>query len=292
MSDPTQHFGAFSFVDRITQFAPGKGAHGLYHVPAAVRAFPACLVAEAVGQLAAWVSMEHIGYRGRPVAALAGETLFLDSVAPGDLIQLAVEIDHVDDDAVSYRGFAAVNGRHVIELNDCLGPMLPAADFDAPEALRERFALLCGEGAPADRFQGVVDPTVETVEHVPGQSMRAALRIPASAAFFADHFPRRPVFPATLLLNSQIGLATQLAREASPAKDARAPVPSRMTHVKMRAFILPGQKLDSRAELAGAQDRGTKDGVTHDVTRIALSARDGNGKTIATARVEFVAARA
>jgi 3-hydroxymyristoyl/3-hydroxydecanoyl-(acyl carrier protein) dehydratase len=147
MADPTQHFGAFSFVDRITQFAPGKGAHGLYHVPAAVRAFPACLVAEAVGQLAAWVSMEHIGYRGRPVAALAGETLFLDSVAPGDLIQLVVEIDHVDDDAVSYRGFADVNGKRVIELNDCLGPMLPAADFDDPEALRERFTLLCGEGA-------------------------------------------------------------------------------------------------------------------------------------------------
>src|SRR4029453_11618841 len=174
MADPTQHFAAFSFVDRITQFAPGKGAHGLYHVPAAVRAFPACLVAEAVGQLAAWVSMEHIDYRGRPVAALAGETLFLAAVAPGDLIQLAVEIDHVDDDAVSYRGFASVNGKRVLELNDCLGPMLPAADFDAPEALRERFALLVGGGASPDRFQGVVDPIVETVNNVPGKSVRGA----------------------------------------------------------------------------------------------------------------------
>jgi hypothetical protein len=61
-----------------------------------------------------------------------------------------------------------------------------------------------------------------------------------------------------------------------------------MTHVKMRAFIVPGQELDSRAELGGARDTDTKD----DVTRIALSARDGDGKTIATARVEFVAGRA
>ncbi len=281
MADPTQHFAAFSFVDRITQFTPGKSAHGVFHVPAAVRAFPPCLVAEAVGQLAAWVSMEHIGYRGRPVAALAGETRFLGGVAPDDFIHLSVEIDDVDDDAVSYRGFASVGGKRVIELNDCLGPMLPAADFDAPEALRERFALLRGEGAPADRFKGVVDPTVETVEHVPGQSMRAKLHIPASAPFFADHFPRRPVFPATLLLNSQIVMATQLAREANPAKDA--PVPARMTHVKMRAFIVPGQELDSRVELHGTQDG---------VTRVALSARDGDGKTIATARLEFVAAQA
>jgi 3-hydroxymyristoyl/3-hydroxydecanoyl-(acyl carrier protein) dehydratase len=288
MADPTQHFAAFSFVDRITQFTPGKGAHGLYHVPATVRAFPACLVAEAVGQLAAWVSMEHIGYRGRPVAALAGETHFLASVAPGDVIQLAVEIDHVDDDAVSYRGFADVDGKRVIELNDCLGPMLPAAEFDAPEALRERFALLCGEGARVDRFQGVVDPTVETIDHVQGQSLRAKLHIPVSAPYFADHFPRRPVFPATLLLNSQIGMATQLAREANPAKNETMSIASRMTHVKMRAFIVPGQELDSRAELGGARDTDTKDRVT----RVALSARDADGKTIATARVEFVAGRA
>ena len=83
MTEPSGHFAAFSFVDRITDFVPGKGARGVFHVPAAVAAFPACLVAEAVGQLAAWVSMEHIDYRGRPVAALAGETRFLRDVAPG-----------------------------------------------------------------------------------------------------------------------------------------------------------------------------------------------------------------
>jgi 3-hydroxymyristoyl/3-hydroxydecanoyl-(acyl carrier protein) dehydratase len=278
MSEPNAHFAAFSFVDRITGFTPGKGAQGVFHVPAAVRDFPACLVAEAVGQLAAWVSMEHIGYRGRPVAALAGETRFLGAVAPGDTLDLTVEIDDVDDDAVSYHGWADVAGRRVIELNHCLGPMLPVADFDAPEALRERFALLRGAGAPPDRFRGVVAPDAATVEHVPGQSVRASLDVPKSAPFFADHFPRRPVFPATLLLNAQIALATRIAREAHADRDARDPVPVRMTHVKMRAFIVPGQQVDLRAEFAGLQDGAT---------RISLSARDGDGKTIATARVEF-----
>ena len=185
-------------------------------------AFPSCLVAEAVGQLAAWVSMEHIEYRGRPVAALAFETRFLHAVAPGDELQLNVEIDDVDDDAVSYRGWADVNGTRVIELNDCLGPMLPVADFDAPEALRERFALLRGAGARPDRFHGVVDPEVTVVEHVAGRvDARDAMQIPTSAPFFADHFPRRPVFPATLLLNAQIGLASALAREAHAGTDLR-----------------------------------------------------------------------
>ena len=278
MSESSAHFAAFSFVDRITGYSPGKGAQGVFHVPAAVAEFPACLVAEAVGQLAAWVSMEHIGYRGRPVAALAGETRFLGAVSPGDTLDLTVEIDDVDDDVVSYRGWADVAGRRVIELNDCLGPMLPVADFDAPDALRERFALLRGAGATPDRFHGVAAPDAATVEHVPGQSVRANLDVPKSAPFFADHFPRRPVFPATLLLNAQIALATRIAREANVAR--ADPMPMRMTHVKMRSFIVPGQQVDARAEFAGMQE-GT--------TRIALSARDGDGKTIATARVEFAA---
>jgi 3-hydroxymyristoyl/3-hydroxydecanoyl-(acyl carrier protein) dehydratase len=278
MPDNPGHFAAFSFVDRITEFAPGKAARGVFHVPAALAEFPACLVAEAVGQLAAWVSMEHIQYRGRPVAALAGETCFLRDAAPGDTLELWVEIDDVDDDAVAYRGGADVNGKPAIELNDCLGPMLPVAEFDAPEALRERFALLRGSGAVADRFHGVVDPVVSEIEHVAGKSVCATLTVPQSAPFFADHFPRRPVFPATLLLNSQIGLATRIAREVG--SDGPTLVPSRMTHVKMRAFILPGQEVESRAEIAAMADG---------VTRIALSARDGDGKSIATARVEFTA---
>ena len=281
MTDSADHFAAFSFVDRITDFVAGKSARGTFHVPATIAAFPACLVAEAVGQLAAWVSMEHIDYRGRPVAALAFETRFLHAVAPGDDLHLNVEIDDVDDGAVSYRGWADVAGRRVIELNDCLGPMLPVADFDAPEALRERFALLRGPGAQPDRFRGVSAPEVTIVEHDPGHSLRATVQVPMSAPFFADHFPRRPVFPATLLLDTQIGMATALAREADGDDRGPAKVPTRMTRVKMRAFIVPGQRVDLFAELADPRDA---------LTNIALSARDGDGKAIATARVEFAVA--
>ena len=93
MSD---HFAAFSFVDRIVEFEPGKRAVGRYDVPAGIAAFPSCLVAEAVGQLAAWVSMEHIAFRGRPVAALATETRFRGDVAPGDTLDLSVDLGQVD----------------------------------------------------------------------------------------------------------------------------------------------------------------------------------------------------
>src|SRR6266568_4584151 len=104
------HFAAFSFVDRITVFEPGKRARGTFAVPADLAAFPACLVAEAVGQLAAWAAMDAIDFRGRPVAALATETVFHGDVAPGSRLDLAVEIDSCDDEAIAYGGVAEVDG--------------------------------------------------------------------------------------------------------------------------------------------------------------------------------------
>ncbi|TMG83318.1 MAG: hypothetical protein E6H78_12590 [Betaproteobacteria bacterium] len=248
------HFAAFSFVDRITALEPGVRARGTFTVPGGLGTFAACLVAEAVGQLAAWVAMDKIDFRGRPVAALATETVFHGDVAPGSRLELAVEIETCDDEAVAYGGAAYVDGVQMIELKHCLGPMLPVQEFDAPEALRERFSLLCAEGAPGGRFRGVATPLLDALEGEPGRSARAMLRVPSAAPFFADHFPRRPVFPATLLLDSQIRLALELARAAIGSPRQAVPVPQRMTNVKMRSFIAPGQSVVLGAELAAAND--------------------------------------
>ena len=274
----TAHFAAFSFVDRITEFIAGTRARGFFWVPQGIQVFPSCLVAEAVGQLAAWVAMSKVDFRGRPVAALATETRFQGVVLPGDVLQLAVDIEDCDDDMVAYGGSAFVEGRQVIELEHCLGPMLPVEDFDAPDVLRERLGLLRNQGASRGRFQGVDLPQTILVEHVPGKSLRATLNVPRQATFFADHFPRNPVFPATLLLDAQIRVAARLV-EVTCGTQFASPVASRMTHVKMRAFITPGQEVELEATLS------SQDAVA---ARVSLSAKVA-GKSVATARVEFAA---
>ncbi len=231
-----------------------------------------------MGQLAAWVAMDKIDFRGRPVAALATETLFHADAHPGQILSLEVDILECDDDTVTYNGRASVDGKRVIELTDCLGPMLPVADFDSPEALRSRLGLLRSAGAPPGRFRGVPQVPVSVVSRVPGSELRATLDVPRSAPFFGDHFPRRPVFPATLLLDLQLGLALDLAC-AAPALDGAAPRPERVTHVKMRSFIVPGQHLDLGIELAPGADGAL---------RAMLSART-DGRLVASARLAIVA---
>lgn len=270
-----ERFSAFSFVDRITAFEAGARAQGRFAVPAGLSSFPACLVAEAVGQLAAWVGMAHVGFRRRPVAGLAGETVFLCDVNPGAGLDLEVELEDCDDDAIAYGGCARVAGAKVLELKHCVGPMLPLAEFDAPEAVEERFHVLRNSGAPGGRFRGVSPPELRVLGREPGQSVRAALQVPAAAPFFDDHFPRQPVFPGTLLLDSQIRLAMGLAREvARPGGSALAP--ARVMDVKIRSFIRPGQMVELEARLVPAGE----------IAEASLAART-SGKAIASGRLEL-----
>src|ERR1700693_109615 len=243
---------AFSFVDRITPMEAGKRARGHFTIPAGLPAFSTCLVAEAVGQLACWVAMAQAEFRRRPVAALSGETRIVGEAAPGEILDLGVEIESCDPDAVSYGGWARVADMPVLELCRCVGPMLPLEDFDAPEAVRRDFETLCGPGKPPSRFPGITAPALSLIDRTPGQRLRAAMHVPASAPFFGDHFPRRPVFPASLLLDAQIHLSIQLAGETLPA--GRRLRPARVADAKMRSFILPGDAVEIETSMRSATD--------------------------------------
>jgi len=266
-------YSAFTLCDRIIDFVPARSARAVFLVPRHLDEFPSCLVAEAVGQLAAWVAMSHIGFRGRPVAALAGETRFGGTVTPGDSLELEIEIEQCDDEVVAYHGHAIVGGREVLRLIDCVGPMLPQADYDSPEDLAGQLELLRGAGARPGRFGGVGHPALAIVDSADDTRREARLEVPTDAAFFSDHFPRRPVFPATLLLDSAIRLATDLVGTAQWR-------PHRMTHVKMRDFVLPGQSVALSAETLTRTDH---------LVRVGLAGKVGE-RTVATARVEFSAA--
>jgi len=269
-------FRAFSLVDRITAMEAGERARGRFTIPAGLPAFSTCLVAEAVGQLACWAAMARAEFRQRPVAALSGETRIVGAVAPGETLDLGVEIDSCDSDAVAYGGWARVAEIPVLELRRCVGPMLPMEDFDAPEAVREDFGTLCGPGAPPSRFPGVTAPDFSLIDVIPGQRLRAAMQVSASAPFFADHFPRRPVFPATLLLDTQIRLALRLAEETLPP--GQRLWPARVADLKMRSFILPGHAVEIEAGIRSATDA---------VAEVTLTATV-DGKRVATGRLEIV----
>ncbi len=243
------HFRAFSFVDRITSVAGGAPICGEYFIPSTLASFAPSLAAEAVGQLAAWAAMAKMDFARRPVAGLAGEIEMLHPIRPGQRLELTAELDTVEADAAAYGGSVLVDGLEVIRLRHCVGPMLAVADFDDPAALRARYAVLCNGGAPPGSFGGLPAFPLERTGGEAGLRVTATLHVPTQADFFADHFPRRPVFPGTLLMNACLELAALLAQELAAPAGGGAWALRGVADVKLRAFTPPGEVLEIEAQL-------------------------------------------
>ena len=262
------HFRAFTFVDRITAVEKGKTIRGHYTIPAGVAEFPPSLVAEATGQFAAWSAMAFVDFASRPVAGLAGRVELHAPARPGQTLELTATLDSVDDGAVSYGGTAHADGQLLMRLEHCVGPMVPLLDFDDPAAVRERFGLLCGAGGTPGGFGGLGPLALERHDGEAGKLARADFTVPTEAPWFADHFPRKPVFPGSLLLHVNLQLAAALAAElvaqasclcdskSSPEAQAGSTVPlSRpwsirtVSDVKLRAFMPPGERLHLEARV-------------------------------------------
>ena len=271
--------GSFSFVDRITAVEAGVMARGTFVVPRHWTRFPLCLVAEAVGQLAAWTVMAHADFQSRPLAGLAHAVNMMGETTAGARVDLSAEIHRCDRDVVLYSGSARVHDVTIVELHRCVGPMLPMLEFDDPASVRERYQRLCREGvAGRERADGA--GWVLTAVHgdrKAGQHLTAEVLVPEAASFFADHFPRKPVLPATLLLDAKVRLAAELAREAVGGVPEGELVPVRIRDAKVRAFTSPGQRLILGAQARTARATGAE---------IVVYAKIGS-KPVATARVEL-----
>ncbi len=268
-------FRSFSFVDRITRREGGR-VEGHFSVPLGVH-FPASLMAEAVGQLAAWSAMAQLDFAQRPVAGLASAVHYHQLPNPGCTLQLQADIERCDAEAVAYSGKAFVDGRLALELVDSVGPMLPMEEFDAPSAVRADFHTLLGGGAAAGRFGGVPEPVLHDLQAVPGERLAAMLQLPETAPYFEDHFPLRPVFPGTLLMDALATLSLQLAQQSAPLAAAGPLVTHKVSQVKIRSFTAPGAQLQLEVVL---QD------IDAQRARLKVAARSDD-KTVATARIEI-----
>jgi 3-hydroxymyristoyl/3-hydroxydecanoyl-(acyl carrier protein) dehydratase len=248
---------AFHLVTRILSVEDARAARGLFRVPASGPPLSPCLVAEAIGQLAAWVAMARFDFRLRPVAGIAGDVEFSAHVSPGASVDLAVDIDRLDETAIAYGGSASLAGSPLLTMRGCVGPMMSMNEFEDPEAARARFARISETGEIG--IESVPEsPPLELAAGKAGKQRSALLRVPSDAPYFADHFPLRPVFPGTLLLDAQVRLAETLAGEAVPEADRPRLVPRRARGVKFRAFLAPGDVVKIEGTVVAVDASGVR----------------------------------
>ena len=272
-------FSAFSFVDRISSTNNYGEIKGSFKIPEHLDFFPHSLVAEAIGQLAAWYAMSTLNFTSRPVAALAGQINYHGEVYPGETLRLAAKIDSCDIDSVTYSGQAVVGERLILELMDCTGAMLPQEEFDDSKLVENQFQLLETIGAKENRLAAVPCIQVTNLHADAIGTLEACLIIPDQADFFADHFPNKPVFPATLLMYALTSMVMEKINNNSPHSTIPNVNISAMRRVKVRSWIAPGEYLSLRAEFLPTE-RSPKS--------VKLTANHA-GKLVASALLELTA---
>lgn len=278
-------FSAFSFVDRITSIGSSGQIKGSFLVPAHLEFFPQSLVAEAIGQLAAWYAMSSLNFERRPVAALAGATTYHSEARPGERLSLEAIIESCDNESVSYSGVATADERLILALVDCSGAMLPQQEFDDPETISQHFKLLETTGAKENRLAQAPCILPTDLQSDALGTLEGSLIIPSQADFFADHFPKKPVFPATLLMHALSSMAIEqinCSQSRLPNQPANQPqlAISSMARVKVRSWIAPGDQVKLKAE-----------GLTPEISpkQVKLSAHVGT-KLVASALLNLVVA--
>ncbi len=225
------------------------GARGRFAVPEHFGGAPPGLIAEALGQLAGWIAMARSAFRSRAVAALVGSLVLPPGRVARGVLELSVDIDRTDQRAILYRGAVRSAAGVCGELRRCLGPLLPMADLDDPERARRLYEELRGDTpqvlwSPADPLPHLA---VRDSEAVGDAARRAWVDVPAAAPFFADHFPRRPVLPATLLVQAMTDLAIEVAAPVLGVGVAQVTV-GEVRDIKVRSFTAPGEVLSIEAQ--------------------------------------------
>lgn len=240
----------FSFVDQIKSRTENS-IRGRFAVPDHFGGAPDWLMFEAIGQLAAWAAMRDSDFAKRPVGATVGSLDFTGRRRPCGVLELAATIERTDRRAILYGGEVAIEGENLAVMRRCIGPLLPMEAFEDPEHARSRFVALTGAD-PVALWSGddplpaasISDPQVRS-----DGSVIAEFRVAEDAAFFADHFPRQPVVPATLLIEAMCRAGA--ASVAASFDRAEPLLFDEVRQVKVRQFTKPGQVL--RIEAAAAQ---------------------------------------
>lgn len=251
----------FHFVDQILELDPGHHALGIKRVtPGDTFVRPnaggeatllSCIIGEALGQLGAWSVMVAKDFTIRPVAGVVGEVVITGEAAVGDSVLLDTTIDSVTEDAVVYHAAASVRGATVLRLENALGPLLPMEQFNDPNDVRERLAKIHHAGDSAEEPQtgeGTAAPFDLSFDEILSfegcKEATAVQTLSGSEAFLRDHFPRKPVLPLSLLLESLLQLGQKLLEDGGSRY-----VPTGARKVKMSRFVEPGSSLVAKVRV-------------------------------------------
>jgi 3-hydroxymyristoyl/3-hydroxydecanoyl-(acyl carrier protein) dehydratase len=259
----------FLFVDRIVETIPGQLIRGIKHITQddpfltvdeqGRPCFIASLLGETLGQLAAWNVMHALEFAQRPVAGIVAKAIPHRPAYVGETLLLESFIDRLEESVMQYHSVARVGNEIVFTLDGALGPLLPMEDFIDVDEVKQQYAeinrpgdwaIISMDSNPVINGDLMINWELPRVfmsfdricSCQPGVSLVAEKRITRAAPYFADHFPKNPVLPLTVLLECKLNLAREFLARSEFVSNYRV---SELRRIKMKGFVHPGDVLES-----------------------------------------------
>ncbi len=111
------------------------------------------------------------------------------------------------------------------------------------------------------------------VHFEPGARLTAVKNLSLAEEYLADHFPRAPVMPGVLMLESLVQAAAWLIRASEDFAHSMVLLKA-ARGIKFANFVEPGQSLTIQVELQGQDQRETRVKAQAEVlTNVAVSSR-------------------
>jgi 3-hydroxymyristoyl/3-hydroxydecanoyl-(acyl carrier protein) dehydratase len=162
------------------------------------------------------------------------------------------------------------------------------ADFNDPNEVAYQLKMIDrpGEITTIPEGQAVVSDKIQfhpeltqfdnIISWEKGIKVVAQKNVSLLASYFTDHFPRKPVLPITILLQSKLQLAEQFLKDFLGAD--KFIYPTRVYNIKMKDFAQSGDILFTSFHIAD-----------HSENKYIIKFRtDMNGKMVCVAEAEFV----
>ena len=92
---------------------------------------------------------------------------------------------------------------------------------------------------------------VDRVVEVTDSSIQTEKQIKVDEPFFAGHFPNRPIMPGVLICEAVFQSSSILMSKCAgtPSDDRRIPLITRISNVKLKRVVLPGDLMEVEVKL-------------------------------------------
>lgn len=253
----------FLFVDKILRLSQPEAIRGLFHIKPSnpylylnsdnQYELPLSIVGEAVGQLCGWYVAKVSQFKLMAVAGVVRGIHSFAAPLSNDCLELEVAVLNLDLDAkrVCYSGRAFVNGQLILSIEESLAPLVDAELFKNKQHVATLYnELLKGESLSyaCEKVNYAECFHYDELIYQSDNLLQGYKKISEQLLCFDDHFPCRPVYPLSLLLQNKLEMGLKLIKKLIGNNNVSLDK-IMINQVKIGDFINPGDVIQTVCQL-------------------------------------------